>query len=812
MRLAYLGLSWISGVWLGMWAGLHWAAVAAAALLSVFAVLLRRRRALLLVLCLGAMAGGMLRFECSLPRVDENALEFYNGRGTFRIEGVVADDPTQSGGAVALRIDARAIDLGEGWRPVSGAALVYAPRYVPAGSLPPDLSRDPPYYRFGDVLLVIGEPTAPQKAEHRDWGDYLVRQGVGSLITYPESIVFLEAGRGPSLSGMLYGLRGRMSAALASALHEPQGSLAQAVLLGKREGIPNELRESLSRTGTSHIVAVSGLHIGIVGGIVLGTGVWLFGRRRPTYFLLAVAAVWAFALLTGLHAPALRAAIMVSLWLFADFIGRPRSALPVLLLAAALMVGLRPTLLSDVSFQLSFAAMAGLVLLTPRLQAVGRRICRIGDEEGGLVTFVIDGVAVTTGAVLATFPIIAFHFHTVSLVSLPANLLVLPALPGVVASAGLVGVVGLFAPSAAQILGWVAWILISYMVEVIECCSLLPFSHIDVEPGAPLVWGYYAVLGVALWVAGRKESARAAARSARIAVLALRSRTRRVPARYVLLPLTVVSALIWTAAVTAPDDRLHVFFLDVGQGDAILLQKGHTQILIDGGPDPEKLCVELGERLPFWDRTIELVILTHPEADHLTGLLEVLRRYEVSRVLAAEHENATVIYEEWLMLVEAEPAGLTPALAGQRIDMGGGVVLEVLNPPSVVPQKTSSDLNNGSVVARLTHRDFSLLLTGDIFEEAERYVLDRSGSLRSTVLKVAHHGSDTSSCPEFLSAVRPQIAVISVGADNRFGHPGVSVIERLEGLVGEGSVYLTSESGTVELITDGERLWLRTEK
>lgn len=615
MRLIYLSLSWIAGIYLGAWAGFPWGAISIAiAGVALLAFLLRRNQALLLLLCLVALLGGILRFQLTVSTVDENILQYYNDKGIVEIRGLVAAAPELTDSATALRFEAREIKIDRDWRKVSGAAFVYVPRF--------------PSYHYGDLLQVEGELETPPELEDFDWREYLARKGIYSLISYPDQTELLATGQGFKPQEWLYGLRNRMSQALDGALHEPQGSLAQAILLGKRSTIPNELKESFSQTGTAHVIAISGLHIGIVGGIVLSIGVWLLGRRRPTYFLLAIGAIWGYALLTGLHAPALRAAIMGSLWLFADWIGRPRSALTSLLFAAALMIGIHPSILWEVSFQMSFAAMAGLILLTPHFQSLGRRALKVTADYRTGVSFVIDSFSITLGAVLATLPIIAFYFHQISLVALPANFFALPALPGIIGTAALVGVIGLFASPLAQVLGWVAWFFISYMIEVIEFFSAMPFASVETaKVTAPFAWGYYAVLGAALWIRSNWASLDTSIAKAKTGISSVPKLARRVPAKFVVFPLLIVAALVWTAAVTAPDNRLHVFFLDVGEGDAILIQEGHQQVLIDGGPDPEEICLELGDKLPFWDRTIELVILTHPDADHITGLVEVLQRY-----------------------------------------------------------------------------------------------------------------------------------------------------------------------------------------
>ena len=283
--------------------------------------------------------------------------------------------------------------------------------------------------------------------------------------------------------------------------------------------------------------------------------------------------------------------------------------------------------------------------------------------------------------------------------------------------------------------------------------------------------------------------------------------------RWLTLALLVIAILIWSVALTTPDDKLHVSFLDVGQGDAILIQTPNRQnILIDGGPDPGAINLELGKKLPFWDRTIDLVASTQPHADHITGLVEVLERYKVKQVLESEVHYDSSIYREWLRLVEEKRIKHEVAWAGQRISLDNGIKIEVLNPPSPLFQGTSHDVDNNGVVLRLSWGEVSFLFTADIRQEAEFELIGQRANLRSTVLKVAHHGSKTSTTPQFLAAVDPEIAVISAGADNSFGHPSPEVVGRLEEMLGEDKVYLTSKNGTIEFITDGERLWVRGEK
>jgi competence protein ComEC len=261
-----------------------------------------------------------------------------------------------------------------------------------------------------------------------------------------------------------------------------------------------------------------------------------------------------------------------------------------------------------------------------------------------------------------------------------------------------------------------------------------------------------------------------------------------------------------------PDRNLHLSFLDVGQGDAILIRKGSQQVLIDGGPSPQAIGLELGRQMPFWDRTIELVILTHPSADHVTGLIEVLNRYRVERVCYPDLDFSSATYDEWLKLIEAKNIETTLTRAGQRIDLGDGVVIEVLNPQQPPLSGTESDVDNNGAVLRLSRGEVSFLLTADLMWEGELELVYNRADLKSTVLKAGHHGSGTSTSSGFLAVIDPELAVISVGADNEYGHPASEVLKRLEDRLGPENIYRTDEDGAIELITDGERLWVKTEK
>ena len=795
-------------MFLGSRIGLPWPALFIGLIPFAFVRFLPGSRKTLIVagVCLLALLGGGLRFASSLPPLDEHSLSFYNDTGVTEIGGLVAEEPDTRDRYCLLTFSASEVVVDGESKQVSGNALVRVPRY--------------PAFQYGDVLKITGELETPFQSADFDYRTYLERQGICSIMYYPE-VEVLGHGSGIKPLQWIYSLREHMSLSLARALPEPQGSLAQGVLLGLRSNIPDYLNDAFSRTGTAHILAISGMNISIVIAMFLSLGGLLFGRRRSLYIWLALVFAWLYTLLAGMNPPVIRAAIMGSLFLIALYLGRQGSAIIALAFAAALMVGLDPQLLWVVSFQLSFLAMAGLILLYPYFQEWGRRgVARVfGNREtlaatGNVIT---DVFAASLAATLAVAPLLAYNFGLVSLVGLPATFLSLPSLPFIIVTSAVVAFVGLIAALVAQVLGWLAWLFLSYLIVLVQGFDALPHASLSVTTISTWhVLGYYAILaGVIALLSRRKQLADLSSRLTsriRVAVQHIPKPRLGFSPKWLVLPLLIAAILVWSAALTLPDDRLHVSFLNVGQGDAILIQTPDGQdVLIDGGPDPQAVTLELSEKLPFWDRTIDLVVCTHAHADHVTGLVEVLQRYGVRQVLEPGIPYETPIYQEWLRLIEIKGIEYNIARARQEIELGNGIRLEVLNPPESLFEGTGYDVDNNGVVLRLSWGQISFLSVSDVGEEVELELIQQRSDLRSTVLKVAHHGSDTSTSRQFLAAVDPELAVICVGVDNSFGHPNSEVVVRLVDAVGRDSVYRTDEDGTIEFITDGESLWVKTD-
>ncbi|MBI2849425.1 MAG: DNA internalization-related competence protein ComEC/Rec2 [Chloroflexi bacterium] len=616
-------------------------------------------------------------------------------------------------------------------------------------------------------------------------------------------------------------LRTNLAQVIVEVLPEPQASLAQGIVLGIRSNIPKSLLADFNHTGTTHLLAISGQNLSIIAGILVGFGIWLFGRRHYLYIWLALGIIWLYALLTGMNPPVVRATIMASVFLAADLMGRQHSAATALFFTAAVMVGVSPGVLGEASFQLSFMAMAGLIFIFPLLQSLGHKAVknRLG-EDGRLVSavnLIVDSFSVSLGTIIAVWPLIAHYFGIISWIGPVATFFALPALPAIIVTGVLTGFIGLIALPVALVVAWLTWLFLSYMLLVVRVFSSVPFSEgVRIDPA--LIWVYYSVLALVVWLGNDRDMMTKIWEWLKSGAEKSGGLFSKLPVKWAVPSLSVVAILVWAAVFTLPDGNLHASFLDVGQGDATLFQKGGQQVLIDGGPSEQAIVLALGKEMPFWDRTIDLVILTHPDADHYDGLVEVLKRYKVKRVLYAKPDEQSSVYRDWfksiselLTLVEEKNIEFTLAQAGQQITFGSASI-EVLNPPGIFSGKADSDIDNNGVVVRVEAGAVSFLIPGDVQWQAESEMIIRRANLASTVLKAGHHGSRTSTSQGFLGAVDPSVAIISAGKNNPYGHPHKEVMDRLKEKVGEKNIYRTDENGRIELITNGKRLWVKVER
>jgi competence protein ComEC len=555
------------------------------------------------------------------------------------------------------------------------------------------------------------------------------------------------------------------------------------------------------------VVAISGWNIAIVAALAAAaTGPM---RRLPggraLALALAASSVAGYVLITGASPSVVRAALMAAAIVLARGGGSRAHAMSALMLAAAVMLLAAPPLLWDVGFQLSALATAGLILFGAGIAA----------RLHAWPPMIREPVALTLAAQLTTLPVILLNFERLSLVAPAANVVVVPLVPIVMLCSALAAVAGatmdwIHLPLVSDALAWAfggaAWLYLRAMIMAGQAAAAIPLASLDVTAPPWLAAAWFPVLlpvrrHIAGWAVARAESPpRSSAEEP--------SRLDRLLRPRMLAAATLLLLALLTAA-TRPDGRLHLLALDVGQGDAILVRAPNGAVaLIDGGGDPDLVLRRLGAELPFWQRDIALVLLTHPHEDHLAGLVPVLERFRVGAVLEPGRAYDNPTYPRFLALAAAEPgASIRLARAGDRVRLDASTELTILFPSQADAEAPllDGDINNASLVALLAHGQFRALLSGDAEAPVEALLLERGLIGPVDVLKVGHHGSESSTTAPFLAALRPRYALISAGAGNEYGHPRPSTLAALARLPGL-RILRTDLLGTVELTVDAYRL------
>jgi competence protein ComEC len=784
MPLVIITLAWLTGIFLQAQLPLPLPALAAVAVLGPAAgIVLRRRRdpglkprVMLAGAAVCALALGALRYQAAQPAIDGHAPAAYNDQGTVTLEGVVADEPAVSDARVLLRVRVETLkpDGPAPRRAVAGLVLVQAPRY--------------PEYAYGDRLRVRGELLTPPESDDFSYKEYLARQGVYSLMQRPQ-IERVANGQGAPLMAALLAAKARMRTAVAGLLPEPEASVLTGILIGDDNGIPADLAAAFSATGTTHVLAISGFNVTIIAGVLMALAKRTVGERLGAP--LAILALLVYTVFVGASASVVRATIMGILIILAQRLGRDTFALNSLALAALVMTALNPLTLWDAGFVLSAGATLGLVLYVEPLTALCRSaLLRVLPESAAerVLAVIGDGLIVTTAAQITTTAYIVYTFRRLSIITLPVNFLVLPVQPPLMLWGGAAALAALVWRPAGQVLAAVSWVFITWTVRVVEAGAAVPGASAGFDYVPPAwVWAYYALLFglTALPERGRawlKEHLRATS---------------------VLLALVVGAVLLWTAVPLLPDGRLHVTMLNVEDGSAVLIQTPEgRRILVDGGPRASTLLSQVGRRLSWWDRRIDVVVLSNPKPTRLAGLVGVLERYDVGYMLTNGEDDTPT----WAALTEALAArGIAhgAALAGGRIDTGDGVVVTLYN---AAPANAERFADDQSLVVRVTYGDVSFVLPSDITEEGELTLLRTVPP--ATVLLAARNGTAEATGEAWLRALAPSAVAISVRPGERAFSPDPQVLRRLGAL----PVWRTDEHGGVEWATDGAGVWVAGER
>jgi competence protein ComEC len=664
------------------------------------------------------------------------------------VEGQLRTDPALSDHGWSAILDVRH---------ASWAGTAYALREAVwiSGDEPPPAVR-------GDRLQVTGPARIPDDA---GFAAALERRGIAVEVR-GERVSVLGGASDPLVRGA-QAFRAFVGRSIRRLFPQPEAGLLLGLALGDDSRLDEGLARDFHATGLGHLLVVSGENVAMVLAPILGLALWLRLGKWPT-FLLGGGTVVFFVVLTGAEPSVMRAGVMAGLTLVGVLLGRPRSTAAVLAGAVMILLVLDPTLVWAIGFQLSVVATGGMIAMaTP-----------IADRIGFLPRSIAVAAGATVAAQLAVTPVLLFHFHEVPVVTIVANVLAFPAVSPALLLGLLAGGTGVVSPTIARPIAALAVLPMRYLELLADRLAKAPVAWITSSGGIGVLVLGGAVVGAVAW--------------------SLRGR-RRIPRLVVVLAVAAMPLLVWATALSSgPPSHLAVHFFDVGQGDAALVASpGGANVLIDAGPDEEEVATKLAA---LGVKRVDVAVATHPHADHVDGFPAVFARFPVGLVLEPGCDEPSPSYARFLESVRDEGLRVEHPRTGDRYIVGD-LTLDVLAPDACV-HGTDSDPNNDSVVLRVAIEDDVVLFPGDSEEPSQQTMLDEGAALQADVLKVPHHGGATS-LHTFFEAVGADLAVVSVGQPNDYGHP---VAEILDEIVATGAeIHRTDREGdvTVEFSRQG---------
>jgi competence protein ComEC len=696
--------------------------------------------------------------------------------------------PATSGVSLRVRIDEVGAPQSPAAQSLTGrVALLELP------SVRPGTQFAGKFLRLRGRVFVPGGPRNDGEPAERD---QLAEQGVAVLLSAPALRDATLEGPAPGIEASLARLRERFAEAVEARLPPLEATVLEGVLWGDRGNLPAELRREFSDTGTVHVLTTAGLHLGIMTGFVVVL-LGLLPIPRIARITLAVCAAWAYAAIAGLHLPTIRAATMLTAGLAAHESGRGRTASAVLAAAAFAVALPQPFALLSPSFSMSFACVGGIALLNPALEALGLR------GGSGWTRHAIELARTSLAVQISMWPLQALYFNAFTPYAVIANMLVVPLVGAVMAFGAAFVAASVAVPWLARPLSNLTWWAVTIVTAIVQRTAALPGAHVDVPPPS------HAFL-VLYWCG--------------LAAFALAVRAKVTPGRIASWAGAACAALVLVycapGIVAAFDPTLHLDAIDVGQADCLLVRTpGMHAMLVDGGGKLERggvpgqvVAQPIGDVIatktvvPFllrhWVLHLDAVVLTHPHGDHAGGLPVILERERVGVIYDSAQLYGGPAYRRALDVIRARHIPYRVAHRGESFDLGTTTRVQILAPELPLLSGTASDINNNSVVLRVEFGRTAILMTGDAQAEAEARLLSHGGAdVRANILKVGHHGSAYSSTPAFLTAVHPQIAIISCGLHNVFGHPSPRTLAALH--AAGATVYRTDLDGGITVDTNG---------
>ncbi len=729
---------------------------------------------------------GIFKITIDAKHIPNNQVErFIELHNWVTVEAVVTDPPKIKNENIQFVIEAEKIFMDNNIIKTFGGVLV-------------SIGRDRLTERFIDSLIYgtkiqvfaqLVYPGSVRNPGEFDLRNYLNINDIYARIFFEDGneIKIIDKSGNPFFSEVVFPLRGSIGEKLDEFIGGEEAKFLKGIIIGDRSEIPYEVKETFVNAGVMHILAVSGLHVGLITLIILALLIAVRVPEKPRILITCLFLIF-YIFLTGQSPSVVRATIMAVIVLSSMMFERKIDVFNSLAIAALIILFFDAKQLFHPGFQLSFVAVISIVSLYPKISSV-KNILPTNIKSNPVITAVIGLFSVSTAAAIGTLPFTSFYFGKISIIGLAANLLIVP-LTGLVLACGIVTVASAF---MWQFLGSIyaeaTKLVAGFLLKSVSILGSQPFSYINSNF---TIWSgilFYIFVGF------------------------LFSLSRGVIfKRSLFFILIVLNIWIYHFIFFAEEDKLRVTFLDVGQGDAIFLQFADGKnMLIDAGP--KTVYRDAGARfiLPFFKKSgvkkIDLIVNSHPHHDHLGGVPFILRNMKVDRIIDAGSFEKTEIFNEYERLIDSLQIKRGKVGRGDTILISENVRIYILHPFGYFDTTNIKDLNNQSIVKKIVFGNTSLILTGDAEIKSENEIINQYGDfLKAGILKIGHHGSKTSTGESFLQYVNPQQAVISVGHLNKFNHPSNEVLERLtnKGI----NIYRTDLSGAIIFKSDGVK-WTR---
>jgi len=737
------------------------------------------------------------------PEHSPSHISRFTGLERISLEGIIERPPEYSRGRTQLCIRSQKVILSNRHLPVDGLLLVF-------------LKEENHSLRVGDLLrlsLRLYPPRGFRNPGVFSYERHLALERIHTIGFLSEKKGWAKLGEGfkNPVTLRVERWRDRIRDFLNREASPPASGIFKALVLGEQGDIPEEIKESFIITGTAHLLAISGDQFGIVALLSFSLLTWIL--KRSEFLLLSVSIrKWAagltipciilYAFIAGGGISVIRAAIMVVTFLVSILLNRERNVLHTLALAAFLILIFSPPSLFDVSFQLSFLAVLSILYLVPRiLQAFkqeGIFVLLRASWKKKIINYIILSLLVTGVAIVGTAPFVALHFNRFAPVGFVTNLFIVPWVGFFIVPLSLTAsIFSFFLTPLATFLVNINSFITLILLRMLAFIASLPFASLFVSTPTFLeIILFYLLLFLSVHVKERRL------------------------ARYLFLGICVVSALdfaFWNLKDSFQKD-LRLSFIDVGQGDSILVEfpRGKRMLIDGGGLYDDRFDTGKNVVAPFlWNskiRRIDTLVLTHPDPDHLKGLNFIASHFSIGQFWDNGFQTESESYLQLRKTLEEKKVKTQSATEQTPSQTVNGTEISFLNPPGwkAMQKRTRNfrDVNNSSLVMKLRFKKVSVLLAGDIGKEAEERMLRRDDSLRSDILKIPHHGSSSSSSPLFLERVKPTYAILSVGERNIGKLPHPEVLKRYQQL--GATLYRTDVHGAITVVTDGERVQIKT--